>query len=59
MRTLMVRGAVLGGWVLVTSLLSLWLVEALQRGHLSAVLIVCVALCAVIVVPLLAARLRS
>lgn len=58
-RQLLVRGAVVGGWLVVIVLLALWLVVAIHRAHLAGVLIIAVGLATVIVVPLMAARLRS
>jgi hypothetical protein len=58
-RRLMARLAGLAGWLVCVALLGLWLVEAVHRGHLSGVLIVGTGLAALIIVPLMAARLRS
>lgn len=58
-RQSLARGAVVGGWLLVTALLALWLVEAIHRGHLASILIVAVTLAGIVLVPLMAARLRS
>lgn len=58
-RKLMTRVAVLAGWLLCVALLGLWLVEAVHRGHLSGVLIVGTGLAALLIVPLMTARLRS
>jgi hypothetical protein len=57
-RRLMTRVAVLAGWLLCVGLLSLWLVGAIHRGQMSGALIVATGLAALLVVPLMTARLR-
>jgi hypothetical protein len=59
MRAGLTRIAVVGGWLLVIVMLALWLAEAVIRGHAGGVWIVAVGLGALVIVPLLASRLRS
>lgn len=59
MRAVGARVAIVGAWLLVIAMLALWLVEAVNRGHAGGVWIVGVGLGATVILPLLAARLRS
>jgi hypothetical protein len=52
------RAVLLSGWLICTALLAGWLVAAIHRGHLAGVLIVATGLVALVVVPLLSARLN-
>lgn len=59
MRTLIARVGLVGGWLLVIVLLALWVAEAVHRGHAAGVWITSVGLAGVVIIPLLASRLRS
>jgi len=57
MHRLRMRVLFIAGWFICIAMLAGWLVDAIHRGHLASVLIVATGLAALIVVPLLKARL--
>jgi len=59
MRALLGRIFLFAGWVAVVTMLALWLAEAVHRGHAAGEWIVGVGLAGAIVVPIIAARLRT